>query len=346
MDAKMTFSELNKIYMKLGDDLSKKIFEYRVLYSISRDQNYVEKLMKTHIYVKEIWDQLENIKGDIVIYGAGEMGKGLIEQMPHIRWKCIIDTNPKMDKFHEIPIIFVDEFLKKYEGEWIVISSRIWRKEMEEKLIRGGIPEAKIINIGERAAQLWKDQYFDLEYLPKNREGIFADIGGLDGESSINYYNWCGKNEVVVFEPNRESIEICKQNLDKYGINYEIVPMGAWSEETSLNFEPQKRAEVSHISQDGTQVINVTTLDKQLGNRKISFIKMDIEGSEYEALVGAEKIISEQMPILAISIYHKLEDIFSLPKLILEFSPHYKLYLRHYNFWGPAETVLYAIPEI
>ena len=93
-------------------------------------------------------------------------------------------------------------------------------------------------------------------------------------------------------------------------------------------------------------MIKVTTLDKQLGNRKVSFIKMDIEGSEHEALVGAEKLIRGQTPVLAISIYHRLEDIFSLPKLIIEFCPHYKFFLRHYNFWEPAETVLYAIPEI
>ena len=94
--------------------------------------------MKTNILVKKAWDQLESITGDIVIYGAGELGTCLATLMPHIRWKCFIDANPKMDKFKEIPIILVEEFLEKYEGEWIVISSRIWGKEMKEKLITGG----------------------------------------------------------------------------------------------------------------------------------------------------------------------------------------------------------------
>ena len=128
------------------------------------------------------------------------------------------------------------------------------------------------------AAQLGKDQYFDLKYLPKNREEVFADIGGLDGETSINYCNWSGKKEVVIFEPNVESIEICKRKLDKCDINYEIVPKGAWSEETCLKFEPGRLAKDSHITDDGTQIINVTTLDKQLGNRKIAFIKMILRG--------------------------------------------------------------------
>lgn len=190
-----------------------------------------------------------------------------------------------------------------------------------------------------------EDQYFDLEYLSKNQKGIFADIGGLDGETSINYCKRFGKKEVAVFEPNTQSIEICKKRLDEHGIKYTIIPQGAWYEETQLKFKPGKLAKDSHISENGTQVINVTTLDKQLGNREIAFIKMDIEGAEYKALLGSEKIIRQQMPILAISIYHKVEDIFDLPRLILDFCPHYKFYLRHYNLWGPAETVLYAIAE-
>ena len=68
---------------------------------------------------------------------------------------------------------------------------------------------------------------------------------------------------------------------------------------------------------------------------------MDIEGAEKEALLGAEKITREQKPKLAISIYHKNEDIWEIPSLILEMNPEYRFYIRHYSFRF-AETVLYA----
>ena len=69
---------------------------------------------------------------------------------------------------------------------------------------------------------------------------------------------------------------------------------------------------------------------------------MDIEGAEREAIIGARNIIKSQKPKMAVSIYHKKEDIWELPKLLIEINPEYKFYLRHYSF-RDAETVLYAI---
>ena len=77
-------------------------------------------------------------------------------------------------------------------------------------------------------------------------------------------------------------------------------------------------------------------------DERVAFIKMDIEGSEYNALLGARETIVRNRPILAISIYHRKEDIWVLPSVILEMVPDYKLYFGHYSI-AAAETVLYAI---
>ena len=83
-------------------------------------------------------------------------------------------------------------------------------------------------------------------------------------------------------------------------------------------------------------------MDDCLEGKRVTYIKMDIEGEEYEALEGAKKVITEQKPKLAVCIYHKAFDIFKLPRLILEMNPEYLFYLRHYSFEG-GETVLYAV---
>lgn len=57
---------------------------------------------------------------------------------------------------------------------------------------------------------------------------------------------------------------------------------------------------------------------------------------------GAEKTICSQRPKLAISLYHRLEDVIEIPKYLLSLIPDYRFYLRHYTFWD-SETVLYAI---
>ena len=91
---------------------------------------------------------------------------------------------------------------------------------------------------------------------------------------------------------------------------------------------------------------SVTTIDRAVGEEKVAFIKMDVEGAELEALKGAEGVIARDMPVLAISAYHRQEDLITLLPYISSLhnqKEHYELYLRHHGV-VQAELVLYAIP--
>ncbi len=74
---------------------------------------------------------------------------------------------------------------------------------------------------------------------------------------------------------------------------------------------------------------------------RVDFIKMDVEGSEAAALMGATETIRRFGPRLAISIYHRISDWVELPRLIRAIEPRYKLYLDHHTIHG-EESVLYA----
>lgn len=71
---------------------------------------------------------------------------------------------------------------------------------------------------------------------------------------------------------------------------------------------------------------------------------MDIEGSEYDTLIGAEKTIKSSKPSLMICVYHLPEDIFRIPLLIKQWNLGYRLYLRVYEKNG-LEMVMYATIE-
>lgn len=88
-------------------------------------------------------------------------------------------------------------------------------------------------------------------------------------------------------------------------------------------------------------IVCVAKLDDLFKNTKISFIKMDIEGSEYEALKGMRNIVISQKPKMAICIYHQENHLWSIPLLLKELNKDYKIYIRHYglNCW---DTVCYA----
>ena len=92
--------------------------------------------------------------------------------------------------------------------------------------------------------------------------------------------------------------------------------------------------------------IAVTGLDmffSEAAEEKLpTFIKMDIEGAEKEALMGAKEIIKRRKPKLAICAYHKPEDIYELPQTILGIRDDYRFVLRQHEY-GCYDTVLYAV---
>lgn len=98
----------------------------------------------------------------------------------------------------------------------------------------------------------------------------------------------------------------------------------------------------SRISEEGVPV-ECFSIDELFADTPLTFIKMDIEGAEYGALLGARKVIERDQPILAICVYHTQNDIWRIPLLVREMLPEHKLFLRSYEGDG-FQTVMYAIP--
>ena len=121
---------------------------------------------------------------------------------------------------------------------------------------------------------------------------------------------------------------------------------GCWSEEATLHFNSQGDMS-SGLDINGNEVVEVTTIDNVVGSTRVAFIKMDVEGAELEALKGAQNVIRRDMPILAISAYHKQEDFITLIPYIADLcneEEKYCLYLRHHGI-VQTELVIYAVPE-
>ena len=116
-----------------------------------------------------------------------------------------------------------------------------------------------------------------------------------------------------------------------------IEPYGLWSKSGNRSFiingAGTNCSEETNARGGGT-IIPVVSLDEYLKEKHVTFIKMDIEGSEMEALRGAEHIIRTQHPKLAISVYHCRDDVWRVPMLLLEYYPAYRLYYRVYAFSG------------
>jgi FkbM family methyltransferase len=99
----------------------------------------------------------------------------------------------------------------------------------------------------------------------------------------------------------------------------------------------------SAITPQGSIEVSCAPLDELVGDEAPSYVKMDIEGAEPDALIGAERIIRKHHPILAVCLYHRPEHLWELPLLIDRLGEDYRLFLRPHEFDG-WQLVCYAVP--
>lgn len=186
-----------------------------------------------------------------------------------------------------------------------------------------------------------KRQYFQQDIFEFSNE-VFLDCGCYHGEE-IDYLKQlqCGQHQIYAFEPD----EINYRYLEKkYRDEKNVIALnyGVWNKNTELKFH-EKGAEGSAITENGEKTIRVVAIDEII-KEKVSFIKMDVEGAELEAIQGAKETITNCLPKLAICIYHKYDDLWKIPLKIHELSDKYEIFIRHHSL-GLSDTVMYARPK-
>ena len=227
----------------------------------------------------------------------------------------------------------------KLEDSVIILGSLMYETAMREQLLNYGYPKERICKPIRAATIGW--QYFD--YFEPDESEIFVDGGCCNGETALDFTKWAtkGYDRIYSFEANPEAMLICEKTFKNNNLKGEVVNRGLWDKEETLHFNITNNPAGSSIKEIGEEIIKTTSLDKFLNGRRATFIKMDIEGAEYKALIGSKKTIKKWHPRMAISIYHKPEDILEIPTLILNIESDYKFALRHYMS-DHRETILYA----
>ncbi len=195
-------------------------------------------------------------------------------------------------------------------------------------------------------------QYFPTDIIHLTQKECFVDCGAYTGDTIEEFLNLTQKNykRIVAFDPDPYNFSVLKA---KKFPNCTCIKSGVWNKEDTLTFytgnslcSKLEQAQVSrglYSVQESIQV-HVVAIDSCPECAEMTFLKMDIEGAELNALKGAEKTIRKNRPTLAICIYHSDQDMIDIPEWILSLKLDYKLYVRHYSFGlYPDETVLYAI---
>lgn len=189
-----------------------------------------------------------------------------------------------------------------------------------------------------------KSMYFFDERLNPKGDITFVDGGAFIGDSIEPVADYFGNRlkKVYAFEPDDSNIRRMKDNLARAldsSIDVQYVNAGMYDRNGYFSFT--SGADWSKVTEDGDIQIPVVTIDNAVTEVTGTLcIKMDIEGSEIPALIGAKKTIAQHHPYLAICLYHRMKDLWEVPKLIKDIYPNYKFYIR-----CGFHTILYAVPQ-
>jgi len=200
------------------------------------------------------------------------------------------------------------------------------------------------------AATFLSGQYYfdrgDLRIAPEPGDHVI-DGGGCFGDTALAFAQDVGPSGwVYTFDPMLKHCEIMREAFQMnvaLASRIDLFDVGLASTD--------RRRDASHSSpqpinpgarlEEGLPTRTIDSLVDSNEIKRIDLIKLDIEGSELAALQGGEKSIRRWRPKLALSLYHRPEDLFSIPLWINSLDCGYRLFLDHYSIHH-EETVLYA----
>ncbi len=174
-------------------------------------------------------------------------------------------------------------------------------------------------------------QYF-LEGFTPTTGDIAIDGGAYDGATSIAFAK-CGA-KVFAFEMDVTNFQNCAARLKRFGGDYDITleNMGLSDTEGTENYNFYGTG--SSKNPNGTLTAQFIDLDTYVARKnlpRVDYIKLDIEGAELDMLHGAVQTIKRCKPKMAISVYHQIDDLWTLALYVKSLRPDYEFEFRHYR---------------
>lgn len=193
-----------------------------------------------------------------------------------------------------------------------------------------------------------RDIYYLDELITPIANEVFVDCGAFDGDSLQEFLERRRQvfDQFLAIEPDPANCKALRSRIESLSLEtqnkIQVIQSVVGAKHELVTFNATGTAG-SGIGK-GSYQVECAPLDDILANTKPTFIKMDIEGAEPDALLGAHQTIGKNTPALAICLYHAQEHLWQIPLQVQSFSDQYSFYLRRYadECW---EIVLYAVPN-
>ena len=262
----------------------------------------------------------------------------------------------ELDSRHElyapdVPVCEGELFNESFfdENEQRLSQARQLLSDEESRLVFDDIIRFKLTGKIKYIKSAEKHQFSESEILNFEKYKIFLDLGAYNGDTIKKYRPLCPNLEqIYAFEPDFKNFK----KLSKYcesqdGIKINAFNYASWNEDTTLTFSASGNRNSSGAGtvSHQTKFVSVEAKAPDSIVNHADFIKYDVEGAEYNTILGCQRLIKESMPDMLVSMYHKSEDLFELPLLINSINPNYKMILRKLPYIPAWDLNLYAIKQ-
>jgi FkbM family methyltransferase len=191
-----------------------------------------------------------------------------------------------------------------------------------------------------------EEQYFPESLFHLIPGEVFVDCGAYDGDTAKRFISRNADfGRLLAIEPDPENYRrLCQWAKSQIEVKDRILTYGlaVGASSGTVRFNATG-AEGASIAKGGGVLVECASLDELAADVAPTYIKMDLEGAEEDALQGASRLIQEHSPILAVCLYHRPSDLWRIPSLILSLVDNYKLFLRP-HFGDGWDLVYYAVP--
>ena len=287
----------------------------------------------------------------VTIWNAAHWYVETLAQLRSLGCKSVSNYSPLFWRFPAtfLPFLLNDLSHKVYEdADNVLAAEALWADQVSLEAYRSHVRWYATGDASGLPSRPSENSYFPADVFSISPDEVLVDCGAFDGDTIQQVIERAGSRfgSVHAVEADPLSLEKLQRNLGKMSPDVsqkvKIHECAVGAERGKVRFETTGTVD-SKICVEGGVEVDCIPMDELFASTPVTMIKMDIEGAEYDALIGGSKVIQRDRPILAVCVYHLQSDLWRLPLLAQKLLPQHKFYLRPYEGDG-FQTVLYAVP--
>jgi FkbM family methyltransferase len=307
-----------------------------------------DKLKQGHDYLGRRVFSLEDVRQDAVIVNAsGRYCVEIKQQLEQAGYRWSIDLMEFLF-LYDLPFQAQDCF-RKYVTDIVdnrlrIASLYLMLADDFSRSVLDGLLLFRLTLDSATAGKIsspYREEFFAEDVQLFGDREVFVDGGAFDGDSFLRFAQLApGFSRAYLFEPDAAICERAKQQVagdDRVS----VCNFGLWSRSGELRFSSTGGMDGA-ICEDGDIRVQVVAVDEYV-KETVTHIKLDVEGAEEQALLGARHQVRQSRPKMAVALYHRAADLWKIPALIEALGGRYAYSIRHYS-QTIDDSIIYARP--